>query len=274
MLARRALLAGLTGLAACKRGGAPSGLEVARVVSLSPSTTEAVYALGAGARLVGRSRYCDYPAEAARLPAVGGYVDPNLEAILALRPRLVTGARGPAGPALRDRLAALGVETYFPPTESVAEIDAMLRGLGARLGVEAGPLCERVSAELDLVRERARRAPHPRALLLFGVTPVVAAGPGSFADELLTIAGGINVVAGTTTAAYPTLDLERVLTLDPDVVLDAATEEHGDARLSSAWRAVRAVRERRVVALSDPAVLRPGPRVGRGAARIAAALAS
>ena len=107
---------------------------------------------------------------------------------------------------------------------------------------------------------------------MFGVTPIVAAGPGSFADELLRLAGAENVVAASTRVAYPTLDLERVIALDPDVVLDAATEEHGGDQLSAAWSAVRAVRERRVVALGDPVVLRPGPRVGRGAAKLAEAL--
>lgn len=270
MLARRALVAGLAGLVACTRRASPARVDASRIVSLSPSTTEAVFALGAGARLVGRSRYCDHPPEVGGLPSVGGYVDPNLEAILALRPGLVTGARGPAGPTLSERLSRLGIDTYFPPTESVAQIDAMLRGLGGRLGVDAGPLVGRVTAELDEVRARAATAPRRRALLLFGVTPIVAAGPGSYAHELLTLAGADNVVRAAT--PYPTLDLERVIALDPDVVLDAATEEHGGERLSAAWSAVRAVREGRVVALGDPVVLRPGPRVGRGAARLAEAL--
>ncbi len=270
LASRRALVAGLLGLAACARRTATAKGGAARVVSLSPSTTEAVFALGEGARLVGRSRYCDYPPEAARVPAVGGFVDPSFEAILALRPALVTGARGPSGPALSERLSRLGIDTYFPPTESLAEIDAMLRGLGARLGVDAAPLTRRITAEVDAVRARAAGRPRTRALLLFGVTPIVAAGPGSYADELLTLAGGQNVVVAST--PYPTLDLERVIALDPDVVLDGATEEHGAQRLAGPWTAVRAVRERRVVALADPAVLRPGPRVGSGAERLRRAL--
>src|SRR5262245_30159616 len=88
-----------------------------RVVSLAPSTTEALFAIGAGADVVGRSRYCDYPPEAASLPAVGGYADPSIEAIVALRPTLVVGARGPAGPALEEALQARAIDTFFPETE-------------------------------------------------------------------------------------------------------------------------------------------------------------
>lgn len=234
-----------------------------------------MFALGAGPLLVGRSRYCDFPVGVARLPAVGGYVDPNLEAILGLRPDLVTGARGPAGPALSERLAARGVETYFPPTESLAEIDVMISGLGERLGLAdaARALVREVATARDALVERVRSKPRPRTLLLFGVTPIVAAGPGSFADEMLSLAGGDNVVGKTgPKVAYPTIDLEHVMALDPDVILDAATEEHGGDRLSAAWQAVRAVREKRVIALGDPVVLRPGPRVALGAAKLAEAL--
>src|SRR5262249_25034797 len=102
-----------------------------RVVSLSPSTTEAIFAIGAGRGLIGRSRFCNYPPEAANLPQVGGFIDPNLEAILALRPDLVVGARGPLGPAITERLAEHGAVTYFPPTESIDEIGSMILGLGA-----------------------------------------------------------------------------------------------------------------------------------------------
>src|SRR5882724_6092795 len=107
-----------------------------RIVSLSPNTTETLFAIGAGSRLVGRSRFCDYPPEIAALPSVGGYVDPSLEAILALAPDLVIGARGPTGSGLVQKLEALGIATFFPPTESMAEIDAMIERLGEK--VDAG----------------------------------------------------------------------------------------------------------------------------------------
>ena len=194
--------------------------------------TETVYALGAGQKLVGRSRFCDYPPEVKRIPSVGGYVDASLEAILALAPELVVGARGPAGPALVEKLGALGIETFFPPTESMAEIDDMIDKVGAR--VDAHDEALRVVANTRARREAVARVvagePRVRVLLVFGLSPIVVAGPGSFPNEMIDLANGHNVV--DTGSAYPTLSVERLIVLRPDVILNAAMmgtpDEQGD----------------------------------------------
>jgi iron complex transport system substrate-binding protein len=283
-------------LAACDRGGPPRPEEAAttprapgqtarRIVSLSPNTTEALFALGAGDRVVGRSRFCDYPPEVAKIPSVGGYVDASLEAILALAPDLVVGARGPAGPGLVNKLESVGVATFFPPTESVAEIEAMLEGLGARIGARtlSHRLVEKIRAHREAIRTALDEAPVVRVLLLFDLGPVVAAGPASFVNEMIESIRAANVVQ--TGSGYPTLSSETVLTLNPDVVVDASlmTSEPRDAaqaivrddpalRAHPILREVRAVREGRVVALHDEAVLRPGPRIGDGLATLARAI--
>jgi iron complex transport system substrate-binding protein len=284
-MTRRAL--GLVALAiallvvGCRQRPPPPALEAdagaaRRVVSLSPSTTEALFAIGAGARTVGRSRYCDWPPEARALPQVGGYVDPSFEAILALRPDLVTGARGPAGAALSERLEARGIRTFLPPTESFEEIDAMILGLGERTGTQAQARVsvEALHARAEAVERAVAPRPRVRVLLVFGLEPISAAGPRTFADEMLRRAGGVNAV--TEGGGYPTLGLERVMTLDPDVIVNAGMGAGlGEERIGAdtpGWARVRAVRERRVVAMTDESVLRPGPRVGDGLAALARAL--
>jgi iron complex transport system substrate-binding protein len=248
----------------------------ARVVSLSPSTTEAMYAIGAQALLVGRSRYCDYPADVEKLPQVGGYVDPNFEVILALHPDLVVGARGPAGADVVAPFERHGIATFFPETESLGEIDLMIEGLGDRTGHadDAARAVTAIDARERAITAAVAGAPRPRVLLVFGVDPVFAAGPGGFADEMVRRAGGTNVVAEG--GAYPQLAMERVLALDPDIVLNAAVaESHGAEAIRAdapGWSAVRAVREGRVVAVTDEAVLRPGPRVADGLATLARAI--
>lgn len=239
-----------------------------RVVSLSPSTTEALVAVGARDTLVGRSRYCNFPPDVLSVPAVGGFVDPNFEAIVALRPDLVIGARGPAGAQVAERLRPLGTATYFPETESLSAIDEMILGLGTRTGHQAS--AQQVVLSLDARESRVRSAaaafPRTRALLVFGLGPIVVAGPRSFADEMIAAAGGTNVV--TEGGAYPTLGLERVLSLDPDVIVDASMQaSREDERVTTdtpGWRELRAVKAKRVIALRDEAVLRPGPRVAEG----------
>jgi ABC-type Fe3+-hydroxamate transport system substrate-binding protein len=247
-----------------------------RVVSLSPSTTEALAAIGAREELVGRSRYCDYPPDVKTVPAVGGFVDPNFEAILALRPDLVTGARGPSGSQVADRLAALGIATYFPETETLGGIDAMILGLGAKTShdAQAKALVLSLDTQEADIRARTHGLPHPRTLLLFGLAPIVVAGPGSFPDEMLRGVGGQNVV--TEGGAYPTLGMERVLALAPEVILDASMQEsRGEERITletPGWRELAAVKTGHVSALRDEAVLRPGPRVADGMATLARAI--
>ncbi len=283
MISRRALFAvAALVIVACKSHGAPladadAGAPVAhRVVSLSPSTTEAVAAVGALPALVGRSRYCDYPPEVSKLPIVGGFVDPDLEAILALHPDLVVGARGPGGSSIADWLEARGVAVYFPHTASIDEIATMILGIGDRVGhpKDAAQVVAKMRARLAAVAAAVKQEPPARTLLVFGVQPVVVAGPVGFGDEIIRRAGGVNVVH--TGGSYPMLDLEAIVGLDPQVVLDAAAgEEHGHQRITSdapGWRDVRAVKDGRVVSLTDEAVLRPGPRVAEGVATVARAL--
>lgn len=270
-----------TSLAGCKSRSAPTAGAAHRIVSLSPSTTEALYAMGAQGFLVGRSRYCDHPRDVLALPQVGGYVDPSIEAILGLQPDLVIGARGPAGQGITERLGAQGIATYFPPAESFAEVEAMMLGLGERTGhrQDAQAAAERIEALAHAVETAVAGKGRPRVLLVFGVQPVVAAGPGSFADEMLRRAGADNVVTappGGPQTTYPVLGMERVLAADPDVVVNAAmAEDRAEERLNAAtpgWRNVHAVREGRVLALRDERILRPGPRVAEGLVILARAL--
>jgi iron complex transport system substrate-binding protein len=263
----------LLACAACGRSKATARDGVRRVVSLTPNTTETLFAIGAGSVVVGRSRYCDWPVEALGLPQVGGYVDASLEAILALRPDLVTGARGPAGSALVERVAQRGIAVYFPITESIAGIEEMVRGLGERVGraAQASGAVSSIEAELSQVDRSLRGKRRRRCLLIFGLSPIVAAGPGSFAHEMLLRAGAENVIDSG--PHYPTIGMERVIAVQPEVVIDAALAEgHGVERITidlPGWRELKAVRDGAVFAVQDNAVLRPGPRVAHGVARLA-----
>jgi iron complex transport system substrate-binding protein len=262
-------------LIACREPAKDSSLAH-RVVSLSPSTTEAMFAIGAGDLLVGRSAHCDYPNEALELPSVGGYADPNIERIFSLQPTLVIGARGPAGPALEERLRGHGIETMFPASDSIAEVEALMVALGERLGHEASARGQagQLHARCDSVAAWAATQPHVTVVMVFDTSPIYVAGPGGFSDELIRRAGGKNLI--TSGGAYPTIGLERLLALDPDVIVDGMVVGHGSGRSVLAeqvgWSQLRAVREGKVRVLASPASVRPGPRSAEGLRDVARAL--
>jgi iron complex transport system substrate-binding protein len=267
---RRAFLAAAVAFACNPRDRAGG----TRIVSLSPSTTEALFALGLGGLVVGRSQHCDRPPEALRLPSVGGFADPDIEAIVALRPTLVVGARGPAGPDLLRELHAHGLEAFFPAGDTLGDYRAMLLELGGRFDAaeRARSLTGAIDARIGTIRTWAAGRPRLRAAFVLDVRPLYVAGPGTFPHELLELAGGKNVIDRG--GQWPTIDVERLLVLDPDVIVDATGGGHGDASLASApgWSELRAVREGRLRRLRSDAALRPGPRIAEGLADVAFAL--
>jgi iron complex transport system substrate-binding protein len=263
-------------IAACSRGhAAASSLEARRIVSLAPSTTEALFAIGAGDRVVGRSRFCDYPPQVAALPIVGS-LEPDLEAVLELRPDLVVGVRGLSSTRLADNIAARGIPTWFADTESLEAVEQLLVGLGRRTGHEsdATHLASSLEARAQTIERAVAGEPRPRVLMVVAITPVVAAGPNTFVDELLRRAGAINVLIEG--SGWPRIGMERIVELDPDVVLDATiVGTDNAARImpsTPGWSSVRAVREGHILLLRDERVMRAGPRVVDGLALLARSL--
>ena len=257
----------LGGAAALVLGGSSRDAGKARgvrVVSTAPSMTEIVFALGRGERLVGRSRFCDYPPEAASVPTIGGFADPSVERIVALEPTLVCGERGPAGPELPRRLESLGIETFFPEMDDTTAIGEAFVKLGTRLGAnERGhELRRKLSAEIDRVAATVGSLSRPRVLFVFDWQPIVACGKGSFPDRLLQIAGGENVVQQGD--KYPRLGPEAVFALDPDVVIDGSGHGAAASGPGPLLASLRAIKAGRLRALGSAAALRPGPRLGEG----------
>lgn len=246
-----------------------------RVVVLAPNLTDVVLALGLRDRLVGVTTVDDDPA-VKDVPRVGGFIDPNPEAILALRPDLVLWVTDGGALAAVRRVAELSRASSRPfpvvalPVVSVADVVATPRVVGEALGVpEAGArLSAALAEEVEAVRRGAAGQPRRRVLFVVGREPLVVAGPGSFPDELLALAGCENVVReGRPWPVYP---LEAAVVANPDVVVDAAPREPaaGIQRLS----AIPAVRRGAVVRLASDDLLRPGPRMIRGLRAFAAAL--
>jgi iron complex transport system substrate-binding protein len=248
-------------------GPKPPGVPK-RVITLAPSLTETVLALGAGDRLVGVTRFDDSPAVKS-LPRVGGYIDPSIEAVLGLAPDLVLAEPSPGNKAAVERLAKLGTPILAVPLTTEAEILDAMREISAALGIaEKGKqLAEQTEARLEAVRRKAAKRPKVRTLIVFGWEPLVVGGPNSFAEALLSTAGGVNA-ASEAKSPYPTYSAEMAMQVDPQVIVDAA-----DVRVPARERilALPGVREARLV-VGTPSLFHPGPRISEAAEELFALL--
>ncbi|MBW2703974.1 MAG: cobalamin-binding protein [Deltaproteobacteria bacterium] len=262
-------------------GGAPLGWlgtarlagEPERIVSLAPNLTEMVFALGQGKRVVGVSRFDDFPPEVKTLPKVGGFVDPSLEGILALKPDLVLCVPSAGNESTMRILAErLGVPVFIMPAYSFNDVFRSLRKLGSLLGakVQARALEASMRQRIKQVKARVKGQARPRVLVVYGHQPLVVAGPGTFADTMLRMAGGQNALTKSA-LRYPSLPMETVIRLAPEVIVDASMAGDGaDTRKDRAsafwarWQVLPAVREGRVHLFNSALWFRPGPRVVDG----------
>jgi len=263
------LLAAGCASAPTAREGTPS-----RVVSLAPSVTEIVYGLGQGERLVGVCAQCDYPEAAARLPRVGGYLSPSVEAVLGVRPDLVLVVPSPGNREAVRALERAGIRVLVTADRTLDDLWAAITAIAEALDVPDRGAAMRASvrAQLDSVRTRVAGLPSKRVLLVVGHRPLIVAGGGTLQDELLRVAGGVNVAADAG-AAFPQVPVELVVARAPEVILDAAMgTEAGGRELFEALPSVPAVHDGRIVPLAPDALFRAGPRVGEAASLLAAAI--
>jgi iron complex transport system substrate-binding protein len=230
------------------------------VVSLVPSVTEIIYAVGAGDRLAGNTTECDFPAAAQKVYKVGDFVNPDLERITALKPALVFLAL-PVHAALAERLTELGIPYYASRPASLDAVFAEVESVGRLVGraEAAGALSARLQLELAMVEPAGDS---PRVYVEISSTPPMSAGGGTFINDIIERAGGRNVFARVA-QEYPVVDAERLVSLDPEVILILhPASSAAEVRRRLGWERISAVREGRVYDGLDPDLFfRPGPRV-------------
>lgn len=255
---------------------ARSASGVRRVVSLTPALTEILFALDLGDRVVGVTEYCDTPPEARTRPKVGGYVNPSVEAVLALRPDLVVVSPGPGNRDAVQAMSRAGLKIAVIPAETLDETFHAIEAVGDAAGepTRGRALVERLRARIDAVGRRVAGRPRVRVLFSVQVDPIIAAGRGTLPSQLVEAAGGINVVEAE---RYPKLGVESVVQLAPEVVLQSRMDvAHGDGSAERTawmrWSAIPAIARGRLVVLPDDASLRPGPRVADAVEQLAAIL--
>jgi ABC-type Fe3+-hydroxamate transport system substrate-binding protein len=234
-----------------------------RIISLVPAHTDLILALGAADRLIARTVF-DEDARLQALPSIGDALVPSVEWIAAERPDLVMAWPDAGSRSVVARLRGLGVPVYAARVETLAELRRTIADVGRLLGLEtaADSVRRRLDSALADVEAAVRGRPRPRVLHLIGLDPPVAAGPGTFVQELIERAGGENVMADAA-MLWPQVSLEHVLAAAADVVIIASERPESallaDLRGRAVWRELEPVREGRVHVVDADLFSRPGP---------------
>jgi iron complex transport system substrate-binding protein len=247
-----------------------------RIISLSPATTEILFALGLGNNIAGVTSFCDHPAMAKKLPKIGGMSNPSLERVVSLKPDIVVMTTDGNPKEFEERLRSLKIKTYVFKARRLAELPQAVREMGAVLGVKekAAAFAETIEAALGRMemekRDRIPASPGKKVLFIIWPEPLIVAGPGTAADDAIILLGHKNIASQVKTA-YPKYSLEEIIHQSPDVIFIGeghANMHKVSATLLKKIKSVPAVRNNKVFYVSD-SLYRLGPRVVQGIGEVA-----
>ncbi len=238
-----------------------------RIISLAPSVTETLFALGLGEKIVGVTTFCNYPADAATKEKVGDTLRPNIEKIVALKPDLVIASTSSQLEAFVKNLETASIPVYVSNPRNLKETFESIQRIGDVAGAltAATELTEVLRARVELVHSRIPTQEKPKVFVMLGAEPLITIGGASFINDLITQAGGLSISADDP-GDYPQYSLETVIARQPEVIFLQA----GDDKLPERLRETPAARNGRVFHLDDDLLLRPGPRIVDGLEQIAA----
>ena len=247
--------------------------NIDRIISLSPSSTEILFALGLGEKVVGVTNFCNYPEAARHKSRVGGYLDPNYEAIAALRPDLVIIL--PEQQKIKNFLSELKINCLTVDNKTIQDILTGIQKIGEVCQAEnqASQLIGNLRKRMENIRHRTTNLSKPGVLISIGrnigigtLADVYAAGKDTYYTELIRYAGGINVLESST-VSYPLITAEGIINLDPDIIIDLifGTSNHinDPQQIINDWSCVsevKAVKNQRVYVINEGYSVIPGPR--------------
>ncbi|MDD5253357.1 MAG: cobalamin-binding protein [Candidatus Omnitrophota bacterium] len=246
-----------------------------RYISLAPSTTEILFALGLDNEIVGVSTYCNYPEQAENKTKIGNFSSPSIERIISLKPDYIFCTGLEQAPVIAQ-LRQLSLNVYVADPVSIEELFKTIGEIGkiTHKAKEASLLIEKMKNEIEEVVSRVKLIPQQERVKVFVEIwhePLMTAAKGSFVDELITLAGGINI-AHDLTRPYCNFSAEKVINLNPQCIVLAYMDKEAPLKLIQqrfGWDKIDAVRNRRVFNDIDPdTLLRPGPRITKGLVEI------
>jgi iron complex transport system substrate-binding protein len=241
-------------------------VSVKRVVSLAPSLTETMYALGLQDILVGDTNFCDYPADAMKKHKVGGAINPNLEEVASLHPDLVLVTKGLNRLETVSALEQMGIPAYATDPHTVEEIVSSSRRLAEVLGAPAAgiSLADELDARLAELKQRLAGVAPTRVLFVVWTEPLISVGQHTFVADALRYAGAVSIVESR--QDWPQMSLEEVVHLQPEYLVFASSHSEGVRRdletlaQRPGWKSLEAVKNRKFAVVSD-AINRTAPRI-------------
>jgi len=243
-----------------------------RIVSLAPANTETLFALGLGDKVVGVTSYDDYPPEVAKIAKVGDFQGPNVEAVAAAKPDLVLATSGVQADVVK-KLEALGATVVVIDPQTLEGVYTDIQRVGTITGTSpaAEGLVAQMKAKVASVQKAVASEPKVSAFIEIGQNPLYTAGTGTLMDELVTLAGGTNVVAQP---GYVSYSAEQLIKDDPQVYMATKGSSSDPASIAKrpGYDKIAAVKDGRIVILDDSIVSRPGPRIVDGLEAVAKAL--
>jgi len=245
--------------------------EPQSVVTIGPSATEVLFAIGVGDRIVATDDFSNYPAAAADLPKVGG-LEPDLERITELDPDLVIALNNPE---MVQSMEKLGFTVYVKDPQTFSAVADTMRTFGQIFSVadQANKAADDLQTEIDAVSSKVSDIPEEQRLKVFYEVwgdPLMTAGPGSFISDVITLAGGINI-GDMATDPWPTFSLEQIVVQDPDVIVTTFRETY-DALMAGereTWNSIKAVKDGQILLLDQDIMSRPSPRLVEALKQIA-----
>jgi iron complex transport system substrate-binding protein len=243
-----------------------------KIITMAPSATELLVALGQTSKIIGRDQFSVTPKELQKVPVLGDFLTPNVEAIASLKPDLVVLDKSQS--RAKAALQSLGVSTLSLPMHQLADVRTGLIEVGEAVGKadQARALVAEIDARVQEYAAKGHaRVEHPTVLAIIDRDPdqlrnLIAAGPNTYLDELLTLVGARNMLSGSS-VRYAQISAEQILRSSPDIIIDLSKSKGGLAAYESIPEAA-AVKNRRVHILQDPIFLSPSPRVGEALSRL------
>ena len=239
--------------------------EPQRIISTAPSVTEILFALGLNEKIVGVTTLCNYPEEAKTKEKIGTFQSPNIEKILSLKPDIVIATGGVQRQTV-EKLEQLGIPVFVSYPRTMEEVIRSIYTIGHITGAEesAKKLAFDLKLRVAKVTSKVSKARvKPKVFFELWNEPLMSAGPGSFIDDIIRKAGGINI-AGSSKSAYPIFSLEQLVKEDPDVIIGAESSMGAnplDVSKRPGWNTLKAVKNQKVFMINDDIVFRAGPRL-------------